>query len=134
MSTPPIRPRILVIDDEEPIRRLFARFLDKRGYDVLCVAGAAEGLAAFREEPADLVITDLLMPGMNGLELIRHLHRHTPDLPIFAMSGGADAVGESDLVRAAESGAVFVFAKPLRLEEIADLIRIQLEDHPTTAR
>jgi len=66
-------PRILVIDDNAAIRELLRLVLEEEGYEVIEAADGAEGLRRYQAEPTDLVITDLEMPGMDGLELLRAL-------------------------------------------------------------
>lgn len=118
---------ILVIDDEELVRTVFANYLAKVGFEVICCAEALEGLDAFDRYAPDLVITDLLMPGMRGMEVIAEIRKRDAHIPIFAMSGAASGMGESDLARATDLGARYVFAKPVRMGEVFELIKIELE-------
>lgn len=79
--------RILVIDDEAPVRVLIEQILRPAGHEVISVANAEEALKQYRAAPADLVITDLILPSEAGVEIIIQLRRESPKLPIIAMSG-----------------------------------------------
>ena len=79
--------RILVIDDEADMRGLLEETLQSAGHEVSLAADGEEGMKRFRARPADLVITDLYMPGQEGLETIMQLRREFPSVAIMAMSG-----------------------------------------------
>src|SRR6185369_2584061 len=81
--------RLLLIDDDPILREVLAMALVQAGYTVVHAESGRQGTALFRATPADLVITDLVMPDREGIETIVTLHRERPDLPIIAMSGGA---------------------------------------------
>jgi DNA-binding response OmpR family regulator len=114
--------RILVIDDDEQIRRLLRIALNRRGFDVV---EANDGLSALRllaSTPVDLVITDVVMPRMEGLETIRHL-RAAGQTRIIAMSGGGGGIGYLDYLEFAEKlGASATFAKPFAPTEIVHAV------------
>jgi DNA-binding NtrC family response regulator len=103
--------RILVIDDDAHIRALLRTALEHTGYEVVEAPNGAIGMQHYRTQPTDLVITDLCMPEMNGLDIIIDLRRDFPEARIMAMSGGAG--GAHDLLPVAESlGAVQTIQKP----------------------
>jgi Response regulator receiver domain len=79
---------ILVIDDQEPIRKLLRTVLEGAGHEVTEARNGRLGLAAYRERPADLVITDIVMPEMNGLDMILELTRAFLNVKVIAISGG----------------------------------------------
>ena len=79
--------RILVVDDHESIRSLLRAALESEGYDVIEAENGDEGLRHYQVEPTDLVITDMQMPGMNGLELIRELQGASPWVKVMAIGG-----------------------------------------------
>lgn len=85
---PPTRGTILVVEDEQPVQQLVADLLADEGYRVLVAGDGAQGLALAHAEAPDLVLTDLMMPVMNGVELIRRLraHERTRQVPIVVMS------------------------------------------------
>ena len=104
--------RILLVEDDHPLRRALRISLEKSGYEVVEASGGREALAAFKRQPVDLVITDIIMPEMEGLETIHALRKLSPYLLIVAMSGGGRSTPEEYLRLAQQFGAVKVFAKP----------------------
>ncbi|HET8630030.1 MAG TPA: response regulator transcription factor [Thermomicrobiales bacterium] len=114
--------RILVVDDEPQIRRLLDRALTGAGYDVTAVASGEEALAAFAERPADLVILDLAMPGIGGLETIRRL-RAASVVPIVILSVQER---EADKIAALDLGADDYVTKPFGLGELLARLRATL--------
>jgi DNA-binding response OmpR family regulator len=114
--------RILVIDDDEEVRQMLRRILEHDGHEVEEAANGDLGIRAFKANPADLVITDIIMPDKEGIETIRDLHRAYPDLKIIAISGGG-RVGPSDYLHAARMlGAKRTFTKPFSRQEILDTV------------
>lgn len=104
---------VLVIDDEEPIRRLLRLILTRAGHDVMEAGDGNEGLALLRDHNADLVVTDLVMPNKEGIETIMELRRAHPATPIIAISGGGHNQPCTYLDLARKLGASHVFEKPL---------------------
>jgi two-component system KDP operon response regulator KdpE len=114
--------RILVVDDAPQIRRLLGKGLAGAGYDVATVAGGEEALAAFADRPADLVILDLAMPGIGGLETCRRL-RERAAVPIIILSVQER---EADKIAALDLGADDYVTKPFGLGELLARIRAAL--------
>jgi DNA-binding NtrC family response regulator len=115
--------RILLIDDDETLRRPLERCLMRAGYDVRVAPDGQTGLKLWREEGADLVITDLCMPRRTGLEVIIEIQAFAPDAALLAMSGGFES-GTLDLLgTASQAGAVRTLPKPFTLEELLDAVR-----------
>ena len=110
-------PRILVIDDNAAIRELLRIVLEGEGYEVIEAADGAEGLQRYQAAPTDLVITDLQMPGMDGLELLMALQRMVPTPVLMAISGDRDALTQ------ARKFTPHTFAKPLLLEQVLAAVR-----------
>ena len=109
--------KILVIDDELDTRRLLRRMLEGAGHEVTEALDGEEGLREYRVSPTDLVLMDLLMPGMDGLTAINELLREFPDARIVAVSGGGDR--DLDLLpKARDLGAVRTFGKPFDVPEL----------------
>lgn len=104
--------RILVIDDEEINRDLLRGMLESKGHLVVEASGGEAGLQVFRAHPADLVITDIMMPEKTGLEVIEELRRDFPAVPIMAVAAG----GHDVLEQAAELGADQILEKPFRMK------------------
>jgi DNA-binding response OmpR family regulator len=116
--------RILVIEDEEDIRGLYSRILKHAGHDVIDAPDGKVGIELYRENPADLVITDIIMPEKEGIELIRELRRDFPEAKIIAVSGGGQATSSSTCLRLAKGfGAVKTLAKPFSQQELVDTVR-----------
>ena len=113
---------ILVVDDEEQIRKLIAAILEKKGHTVRM---AEEGRAALRElaeSKPDLVILDILMPGMEGLETLREMTVKYPDLKVLAMSG-AGKVGAPDYLKMAEKfGSCGKLEKPFTTNDLREAV------------
>jgi CheY-like chemotaxis protein len=105
--------RILVIDDDENIRLLLRAILEREGYQVLEASDGDKGLKEYKKNPTDLVITDLIMPGKEGIETIRDLRREFPGIKIIAVSGGGRIGPESYLKMAKGVGALRTLSKPL---------------------
>jgi CheY-like chemotaxis protein len=104
--------RILVVDDDENLRAAVCRMLRRPG---LAVEEAADGRAAIRaysSRPADLILCDLLMPGTNGLEVVRELTAEFPRVQVVAMSGGGLMKGTDLLMLAQRMGAAGALEKP----------------------
>ena len=104
--------RVLVIDDDDLFRTVTCRLLVSAGYDVQEAASGAAGLASHRQQPADVIVTDIVMPDMEGLELIRELRRADPQVKIIAMSGGGRLGTDDYLELALTFGARLVLSKP----------------------
>ncbi|NJC87600.1 MAG: sigma-54-dependent Fis family transcriptional regulator [Desulfuromonas sp.] len=107
--------RILIVDDEEGLRRLLVRVLTKSGYEATAVAGGAEALRQVAGESFDLVITDIKMPEMDGLELLRELKAFDPSLPIIVMTAYGTV---ENAVQALRAGAYDYVAKPFEIDEL----------------
>jgi DNA-binding response OmpR family regulator len=104
-------PRLLLIDDDPALREVLAIALVEAGHTLVEAEDGRQGASFFRAAPADLVITDLVMPDREGLETIAALRRDWPALPIIAMSGGA-LRSPLYLAMAAKLGASRTLAKP----------------------
>ncbi len=112
--------KILVVDDDAALRNLLVRMLKRAGYEVEEAADGRQAVRAYRASPADLVLTDMFMPEMDGMEAIMMLRREFPDVRIVVMSGGA-YIGTPDILEMAEQlGAARTLAKPVAS---ADLLR-----------
>ncbi|HLY46946.1 MAG TPA: response regulator [Stellaceae bacterium] len=109
---------ILIIDDNEELRDTLVMLLEDEGYATLVAGDGASGVRIFAAARPDLVITDVLMPGADGIETIREIRSLDPDARIIAMSGGA-VIGNAYYLRMAKIlGAMEVLAKPFEVEEL----------------
>ena len=115
--------RILVIDDEPNILMMLKRMLERAGFEVDIAVNGEEGLQLFRKFPADLIITDIVMPEKEGLETIRELKKSHPDLKIIAISGGGRIDSREYLESARLFGASKIFQKPFRQKEMVSAVK-----------
>ncbi len=111
-------PRILIIDDDPSILRVLRRLLEFEGFEVADAENGRRGLVLADEIVFDLVITDILMPDVDGLEVIQALMKKDPKQKIIAISGEGIFSGEDCLSWAAKIGAIKTFAKPFNLREM----------------
>jgi CheY-like chemotaxis protein len=115
--------RILVIDDESAVRLFIRDCLEQSGYFVLEADNGNTGIAAFRQNPVDLVIVDLFMPGKEGIETIIELRKGYPELKILAISGGIPKYGPDNLLYSAQLlGADCCLSKPFTVQQLLDVI------------
>jgi CheY-like chemotaxis protein len=114
---------ILIIDDEEQMRTALRRLLEGAGYEVISASDGKEGLALYRENTTDLIITDLIMPEKEGIETIIELKQISPDVKIIAISGGGHNNPEDYLPLAKQLGAQRTIAKPFGGEEFLEAVR-----------
>ncbi|NUP89392.1 MAG: response regulator [Candidatus Sumerlaeia bacterium] len=120
---------ILVIDDEEAVRRVIVRTLKSAGHEVVEAENGEKGLALVRTIPPPvLIITDILMPRKDGLETIMEIIRECPEARIIAISGGGAAGHMEYLTIAERLGAIATLAKPFRAEELLDAVSTALAD------
>jgi DNA-binding NtrC family response regulator len=100
---------VLVVDDEELYRRALERILARVGHTVLTARDATDALAIVSGQHVDLVLADIKMPGINGLELVRQIHEFAPDLPCIVVTGYGSAEHSVEALRA---GAFWYLEKP----------------------
>jgi CheY-like chemotaxis protein len=110
--------RILIIDDEPSSLELLQRIFEGEGYQVVLAANGLEGVDLFRKSPCDLVITDIVMPGKDGLQTILDLRQEYPEIPFVAISGGGVISKERYLTVAGYLDRVTTLAKPYAVEAI----------------
>ena len=114
--------KILIIDDEPYILLMLKKMLEKSGHEVELAINGREGMDLFEEKPADMIITDIIMPDKEGLEIILEMRNAHPDLKIIAISGGGRVSPESYLECAKHFGAERVFQKPFTQKEIVTAV------------
>lgn len=120
-------PSVLVVDDEEAIRRLIREALEQAGYQVNEARDGKEGLARYRQVPADLVIMDILMPDQDGLESILTLRREFPAARIIAITGGSDMIGILNFLDVAKMlGARRTLQKPFDIKHLLEVVQAEL--------
>lgn len=124
--------RILIIDDEIDVRTALAKVLERAGHQVEVADSGEAGLRSFQLHGADLIVTDVIMPGLNGVEVVKQLRDAKFDGRIIAISGGGNvaAAGYAPgaitttayLAAAAKSGADAVLSKPFERQELVELV------------
>jgi DNA-binding response OmpR family regulator len=123
--------RILVIDDDIQMRQMLKQTLERAGYEVIDAQDGNEGIRLFHESPTDLVITDLIMPGKDGMETTIELKRDFPDVKIIAISGGSRAMDPRDYLHYATGvGVMKTFTKPFDPKELLEAIHELLSASP----
>ncbi|OGR35522.1 MAG: Fis family transcriptional regulator [Desulfuromonadales bacterium GWD2_61_12] len=116
--------RILIVDDEEGMRRLLVRVLGREGYETVAVASGAEALRLVQSEIFELILTDIKMPGMDGLELLAEIKAFDPALPVLAMTAYGTV---ENAVQALRAGAYDYLTKPFETDEIKLTVAKALE-------
>ena len=117
--------RILIVEDEKKIARFLELELKHEGYDVLTAFDGRSGLETAQSEDPDLLILDLMLPELSGIEVCRRL-RHTSDIPISMLTAKDDV---SDKVMGLDMGADDYMTKPFAIEELLARIRVALKKH-----
>lgn len=135
MRPVPVRPkgdRILLVDDSPETLEVLERNLADHGFAISKALNASDAMEHLRESPADLVITDVRMPGMSGLDLLRHLRENHPDMEVMLITGYATIEGA---VEAVKTGAQEYLAKPFTADELLAAVGRALEKlHAARAR
>jgi DNA-binding NtrC family response regulator len=115
--------RILVIDDQDSIRRVVRRALEQDGHEVFDASDGEVGMEILESQTFDVVITDIFMPGQDGIVTLRQIRKRFPAIKVIVISGG-DSSGLLDLRQDAELlGAVKSLQKPFNAREIMDVVR-----------
>ncbi len=120
--------RILIIDDEPQIRSMLRLMLERVGYEIAEAPDGIEGIRKYRENPADLIITDLIMPNKDGIGMIIDLKKEFPQVKIIAMSGGGVNRPEGYLDGAKKLGATRTLTKPIDRDEMLKAVKETLKD------
>jgi DNA-binding response OmpR family regulator len=120
--------RILLVDDNESFRRPLAEILRNYGYEVHTADEGSAALKLFQSQRFDLVVTDLIMPGKEGVETIMELRRLEPDVKIIAISGGGRIDANDYLATARMLGAARTLVKPFDVTEILEAMGSLLDE------
>ncbi|MCP4599455.1 MAG: response regulator [Proteobacteria bacterium] len=115
--------RILVVDDDNLIRRNLRSNLQDAGYDVEEAPNGKWAIEIHRQNPVDIIITDIVMPEKGGIQMLSELRQEFPDLKIIVMSGGGLLPPQDHLDVAQSFGAVKTFVKPVSFKSILDAVR-----------
>jgi DNA-binding NtrC family response regulator len=114
--------KILIIDDDETIRSVFNRFLTGKEHEVIVAADGRQGLRVLEEQAVDLVITDIMMPETDGLEVVMAIRGKESHIPVIAISGGMHAMPMDFLPMAKKFGACEVLYKPVELDDLLSAV------------
>lgn len=114
---------VLIVDDDWMIRKMLIKAFRKEGYDVFDASDGKKAIKLFKDEIIDVVITDIVMPGMEGIETIQELRSINPNVKIIAFSGGGSLSPDSYLKIASAMGAQYTFQKPIAIEELRKAVR-----------
>jgi len=118
--------RILVIDDDANLLSILAEMLTTAGYEVVEASNGKDGVRLYRQALFDLVVTDLLMPEKDGLEVVMELRKDFPQVKIITLSGGG-AYGDSSLETSKALGAARTLRKPFMEDQLLEAVREVLE-------
>jgi len=122
--------RVLVVDDDAAVRAWLRTVLADQGYEVQEAPDGKVGLRLFREQPADVVLLDVLMPEQEGIETLRELRKACPAVKVIVISGGSSWVTQEEALAAAlDFGALRTLAKPFSWNDLADAITAVLSPH-----
>jgi DNA-binding response OmpR family regulator len=110
---------ILMVEDGQRVGEFVARFLQKEGYEVMCASSGEEGLRLFRDTPPDVVLLDLVLPGISGLEVLRQIKLVNPAVPVIMVTAHATV---AIAVEAMRLGALDFLAKPIDLEALCAML------------
>lgn len=124
--------KIVLIDDEKDLRQTLRLFLEHAGHAVVEAENGDEGIALHKSEAPDLVITDLIMPGKEGIETILELRRYDATTPIIAISGGGRLELTDFLQAARKLGAAYTLKKPFRREQLLEAVEKALSGAEVT--
>ncbi|QBG48773.1 response regulator [Verrucomicrobia bacterium S94] len=113
---------IIVIDDDKTIQTVFEQFLVRKGHEVMLADDGRKGMKMIEEGAPDLVITDIMMPEMDGLEILLKIRGADRNLPIIAISGGMRDLPINFLRQAKLFGAQEVFEKPVPLDVLGEAV------------
>lgn len=114
--------RVMVIDDDEVVRMTLTLVLEKAGHEVVAAEDGRKGMALFKMNPADVVLTDIYMPNQEGLATIMALRRTCPAVKVVAISGGGANAGLDVLPVAEALGADRALRKPVNPKELIAMI------------
>jgi len=116
-------PVVLVIDDDDQLRSTLAEMLEDEGLNVITARDGDRGLAELDRHQVNVVVTDILMPGKGGNEIIHNIRNKSPGIGIIAMSGGGQTGTMDFLDIAKKQGSDHVLQKPFDMDELAELVR-----------
>jgi len=118
------RPLILVVDDEEPLRKLLRVNLSLEGYDIIMASNGKSSLKKFQKYQPDMIILDIMMPGLDGFRILQSIREHSITVPVIILTARSDA---NSLKSSLLSGADYFMTKPFSLEDLLALVKTRLK-------
>lgn len=115
--------RVLIIEDDEFVMNMLKQTFERSGYEVGTASNGRIGIQLYRRKPFDVVITDLIMPEMEGIETILNLRKRYPDVKVIAISGGGRNRPDDYLHLAKKLGAMRTFIKPVDRNHLLDAVK-----------
>ncbi|MBA7469438.1 Alkaline phosphatase synthesis transcriptional regulatory protein PhoP [subsurface metagenome] len=116
--------RILVVDDEQTVRYFLQRTLEKAGYDVITASNGLEALEKMSQFDISLVLLDIMMPGLDGFEVLDHMRQYEKNIPVIMLTGIQEATTKVDSLTL---GADDYITKPFSVEELLARIQVKLK-------
>ena len=114
---------VLIIEDDEFVQNMLKQTFERAGYEVATASNGRVGIQLYQSKPFDVVITDLIMPDMEGIETIANLRRGDPNVKVIAISGGGRNSPDDYLHLAEKLGAIKTFAKPVDRNELLKTVK-----------
>ncbi len=118
--------RVLVVDDEDSIREYLSMMLEREGYEVVSSSNGKKAAKQCSQEAFDVIVTDIQLPGLTGIELLSSLHESDPTVPVIIVTGHAS---QESAIEALNLGAFYYLLKPVSNEELKQVVRNALEVH-----
>lgn len=122
-----LKPKIMVVDDEPIIGELLTKFLTKKNYEVASFTNGKDALEYLKTNEVNLMLTDMDMPEMSGIELIKATKELKPKLPILVVSGSCDLKTMNEIIK---TGISDYIAKPFQLDSLEKSIKLRLSSIP----
>lgn len=120
-----MKKKILIVDDESDLRSLLAHELANIGYDIQEASDGAEAIELLKQHRFDLALLDILMPGVNGIQVLKYIHDHIPTTKAIMLTGYADL---KHAMEAKEYGAKDFIGKPYKIDDITITIERLLKE------
>src|SRR6185295_12289956 len=117
---------ILVVDDEDALRRVLVKKLQSEGYSIVEARDGADAIRLLEDQPIDVVVSDIAMPDVGGVELLQLVRQQKPDVPVLLMTGAPQL---DSAVQAVEHGAFAYLVKPFTLEKLATSVARAVKEH-----
>lgn len=123
---------ILVVEDESQLRSLIQKILELEGHVVIQATNGLDAIRMVKQTPLDLVITDILMPGKDGFELLMHMREHSLKIPVLVISGGGRTLHASELLENAQlMGASGILHKPFKMLDLLQTVEKLIQPTPS---